>query len=63
MFKKVLNTCCPVNHKNNQTAQDNHKSHSNFKASDISVLNHSKIFETTLTTQLNEPNQITYLQS
>ena len=33
------------------------------KANYISVLNHWKIFEKTLTTESNERNQMTYLQS
>ena len=33
------------------------------QATYVSVLNHWKIFETTLTTESNEQNQITYLQS
>ena len=54
---------CLVNHKNYQTAQDKYKPHGNFNANYVSVLNHWKIFETTLTTESNEGNQITYLQS
>ena len=37
--------------------------HDSFEASYINLVNHWKIFETTFTTQLNEWNQITYLQS
>ena len=62
-LKRFWIPCCPVNHKNNQTASGKCKPHGNFKASYISVLNHWKIFETTLTTESNERNQITYLQS
>ena len=47
-LKRFWIPCCPVNHKNNQTASGKCKPHGNFKASYISVLNHWKIFETTL---------------
>ena len=62
-LKRFWICCCPVNHKNDQTTSGKYKPQGNFKASYISVLNHWKIFETTLTTESNEQNQITYLQS
>ena len=62
-LKRFWIRCCLVNHKNHQTAWGTYKPRGNFKANYISVLNHWKIFETTLTTESNEQNQITYLQS
>ena len=57
---------CPVNQKKQSRqrqsckAETNHMT--NFKATYISVLNHWKTLETTLTTESNERNQMTYLQ-
>ena len=53
----------PMNHKSNQSTWGKDTQHGNFKGRYISVLNHWKTFETTLTTEWNERNQITYLQS
>ena len=50
-----------VNHKNHQTAWGKYKPYASFKASYISVLNHSNIFQTSLTTEWNERNQMTSL--
>ena len=69
MLEKLLNMLLPskqTKKKHTHTiksckAKTNHMA--DFKASYISALNHWKTFETTLTTESNERNQITYLQS
>ena len=63
-MKKVVNTLLPSKPKKtikSCEAETNHMA--NFKATYISVLNHWKTFETTFTTESNERNKITYLQS